>query len=280
VLKQIEEWFSLPNLGGRDIGANDFADAFSFSQTPPPPSPLPTRMCPATPVYPTPTPTATPTPVPGKAEIYTAPSSLAFNPVIVGLKGAAQSLALENLSTTDAVTIHHVSISHPKDFTVTDSCPAPPATLAPAASCTITTAFNPVKSGTFKGKLTIKDSATNSPQKVSLSAYGAPLPALVTLKVRKELNFHRVKVGDTKTKKLTIRNSNSDKLPVPIESIGISGDFSETNDCPASLPDKAKCEVEVTFQPTAAGADSGTITISYSSGISQQQIVQLNGTGR
>ena len=43
VLKQIEECFSLPSLGGRDVAANDFTDAFDFSQKPPPPSPLPTR---------------------------------------------------------------------------------------------------------------------------------------------------------------------------------------------------------------------------------------------
>ena len=46
VLHFMEETFSLPNLGGADMLANDFQDAFDYTQTPLPPLVLNVRTCP------------------------------------------------------------------------------------------------------------------------------------------------------------------------------------------------------------------------------------------
>lgn len=46
VLRFMEETFGLPNLGGADTVANDFQDAFSYTQTPLPPLVLNQRTCP------------------------------------------------------------------------------------------------------------------------------------------------------------------------------------------------------------------------------------------
>jgi hypothetical protein len=46
VLRFMEETFSLPNLGGADTLANDFQDAFDYTQTPLPPRVLTSRTCP------------------------------------------------------------------------------------------------------------------------------------------------------------------------------------------------------------------------------------------
>ncbi len=73
VLKQIEEWFALPSLGARDVSANDFADAFDFSQTPSTPVTLAQRTCPTPVVYPTPIPTAAATP--GKSGVEYGPAT-------------------------------------------------------------------------------------------------------------------------------------------------------------------------------------------------------------
>ncbi|PYX43697.1 MAG: hypothetical protein DMG79_21855 [Acidobacteria bacterium] len=46
VLRFMEETFALPNLGGADTVANDFQDAFNYSQTPLPQLVLSQRTCP------------------------------------------------------------------------------------------------------------------------------------------------------------------------------------------------------------------------------------------
>ncbi len=49
VLRFMEETFALPNLGGADTVANDFQDAFNYTQTALPPLVLSQRTCPAAP---------------------------------------------------------------------------------------------------------------------------------------------------------------------------------------------------------------------------------------
>lgn len=49
VLRFMEETFALPNLGGADTVANDFQDAFNYTQTPIPPLVLNQRTCPVPP---------------------------------------------------------------------------------------------------------------------------------------------------------------------------------------------------------------------------------------
>jgi len=52
-----------------------------------------------------------------------------------------------------------------------------------------------------------------------------------------------------------------------------SGDYSETNNCPSSLPAKASCTIEVSFAPNAIGTVNGAITLS------EPWFVSLSGTG-
>lgn len=49
--------------------------------------------------------------------------------------------------------------------------------------------------------------------------------------------------------------------PLTISSISVSGTFSETDDCPASLPNGTTCTMYVYFAPTASGSATGTVTI-------------------
>jgi hypothetical protein len=66
---------------------------------------------------------------------------------------------------------------------------------------------------------------------------------------------------------------------VAISSIVIStGDFTETNNCPAMLSAASSCLVHVTFTPAAGGDRTGTITIADSAPGSPH-IIKLEGTG-
>jgi len=62
--------------------------------------------------------------------------------------------------------------------------------------------------------------------------------------------------------------------------VTISGDFAQTNDCGAFLPAGGSCTISVTFVPTAAGPQTGTLTIADNSNArASQQMVTLRGTG-
>lgn len=63
-----------------------------------------------------------------------------------------------------------------------------------------------------------------------------------------------------------------------IANIASSGDFSQTNNCGATLPAGATCTILVTFTPTASGARTGTIIITDSAPGSPH-IVNLAGNG-
>src|SRR5258708_28821159 len=78
---------------------------------------------------------------------------------------------------------------------------------------------------------------------------------------------------------VTLMNTGSAALS--ITSIAASTQFGQTNNCPISpstLAVNASCTINVTFTPTATGAQSGSITITDSAVGSPQQIT-LTGTG-
>ncbi|MGB7846165.1 MAG: choice-of-anchor D domain-containing protein, partial [Candidatus Acidiferrum sp.] len=74
--------------------------------------------------------------------------------------------------------------------------------------------------------------------------------------------------------------------PLTISGITITGanasDFRQTNTCPASLAGGTSCQVQVTFRPSMAGAESATLTVIDDSGGVQgsTQTAVLSGTGQ
>jgi hypothetical protein len=75
---------------------------------------------------------------------------------------------------------------------------------------------------------------------------------------------------------VAITNSKNNSLS--ISSIALSGDYKQTNTCGSSLPSGATCTIAITFVPTAAGARTGTLTIT-DNGPKSPQSVSLSGTG-
>jgi hypothetical protein len=91
------------------------------------------------------------------------------------------------------------------------------------------------------------------------------------------LNFGSQGVGTTSAPQ-TITISNPSNVSFNIASIVASGNFSQTNDCGASLVPGSNCAVNVTFSPTITGLESGAITVTDSTKISPLAI-PLSGTG-
>ena len=85
---------------------------------------------------------------------------------------------------------------------------------------------------------------------------------------------------------VTVKTSSAPQLltvsalgPLTIGSIGTTGAFSEQDDCGTALSNGATCKVYVVFKPTAAGTDTGTLTISDNGFFSSTTVIDLAGTG-
>jgi uncharacterized protein (TIGR03437 family) len=72
--------------------------------------------------------------------------------------------------------------------------------------------------------------------------------------------------------------SNAGSLSLTIRSITSTGDYAQTNTCPATLGPGKSCEIQVTFRPSRTGIRVGAITISNSTAASPH-IVVLQGIG-
>ena len=250
VLKFVEERYGLPPLTERDANANDLLDSFNFSQSPLPPLILETRPCP---------PASTP--------------DLNFAlPQVVGTPSPGMTVLLSNYNSTS---MSISSITTGGDFSQTNTCPAflgPYVPDDPVPSCNITVNFTPAAAGARTGTLTLVDGDSTSPQTVSLSGLGAEATLSTGL-----LSFGKVLVGSkSPAKTATLTNLSTSTLS--ISGIVASGDFSQTNNCGASLAAGASCTLTVTFAPTTTGTRYGTVTVTDSDG-SGSQVLNLSGTG-
>jgi hypothetical protein len=198
------------------------------------------------------------------------PASVAFASQPVGVASAAQPVTVTNVGNT-VLTISAVSTSGA--FTETNDCTAAP--LQPTANCVINVAFNPIAPGPNVGALTVTDTAPGSPQVVLLTGAGvaAPVASLSST----TLTFASTTVAATSpAQAITITNTGGAGLT--ISSVTTTGNFAQTNNCPASLVGGASCSVNVTFTPTAPGNLYGTVVIADNAANSPQTVT-LSGVG-
>lgn len=199
--------------------------------------------------------------------ITLAPSNLTFGPQPLGSTSASQSVTLTN---TGNQALRFV-ISVDANFSQTNNCSSP---LAAGASCTINVSFSPTTAGNITGNLTLRDTASNSPQTAALAGTGgAPATGFTPT----SLNFGAQLVGTTSAAQ-TITLTNIGDNVMGIASITSSGDFAETNTCGSTLAAGASCSISVTFTPTATGTRSGSVIVTDNASGSPQSVF-LGGAG-
>ena len=198
------------------------------------------------------------------------PTSLSFPDTIVGQSSSAMAVTMTNTGHA-TLTISHISISG--DFSETNTCGA---SLSAGQNCSISVIFTPTALGSRSGAVTIADNASNSPQMVPLSGTGVSAVPAVTLNPT-SLTFPDTIVGQSSSA-MAVTMTNTGHATLTISHISISGDFSETNTCGASLSAGQNCSINVTFTPTALGTRNGTVTIADNASNSPQ-IIPLSGTG-
>lgn len=188
-----------------------------------------------------------------------------FGTVYLGTSSTARSLTLSNTQST-ALTISKITTSG--QFSQTNDCGT---VVSGNGSCTIKVSFNPTIAGTLFGGVSVQSSDAISPLTVDLEGTGQVISYLPT-----SLTFPSTAIGkSSKPKPVTVTAEQETLL---IGSIVPTGDYSETNNCPASLAPGSSCTVNVTFKPTAAGTRTGSLTITTSDPGSPQA-VKLTGTG-
>jgi hypothetical protein len=72
--------------------------------------------------------------------------------------------------------------------------------------------------------------------------------------------------------------ANTGNQPITISNISATAPFSQTNDCPSTLPVSGNCTIQVTFAPTDKGAVNGTLSVTDDAEGSPQKVI-LSGTG-
>src|ERR1022692_4730608 len=212
------------------------------------------------------------TPSRAQSSVTLAPSTLAFGNQIQETTSAPKTAALKNILTAP-LTITSIAVTG--NFTQTGgTCPLSPAKLARGATCTILISFTPATLGALSGKLTVTDSASNSPQTANLTGNGIPP---VTLSPT-GLSFGRLPVGET-SPAMTVTFTNNQNVAVNFNSILASGDFAVAgNTCGSSIGALASCTVGVTFKPSATGGREGILAFSDSAA-RRPQTVTLTGIG-
>ena len=196
------------------------------------------------------------------------PTSLAFGDQLVGSPSGTLPITLTN---TGTAALNIAGIVSAGDFAQTNDCGA---TVAAAASCTITVSFSPTQLGPESGSITVTDDAPTSPQVANLSGNGvAPGVMLSTT----SLIFPDQPQGTTSSP-LPVTLTNTGTAPLNIAGIVSTGDFAQTNDCGSVVSAGASCTITVTFTPTQLGAESGSITITDDAAGSPQ-VISLSGNG-
>jgi hypothetical protein len=198
-----------------------------------------------------------------------APLALAFAQQQVGSTSPAQAVTLTN-SGDVALTLIAASLT-PGDFSVANACGN---SLAAHSTCALEVSFVPSATGARTATLTVTDQFHF--QTVSLSGIGVAPPGVSLSPLT--LGFPSTGVGLASTPQ-TLTLTNNGGLPLAISNITPSPGFViAASTCPATLPVNSACTLQVVFAPTAAGAISGSLTLTDNAP-SGTQTASLSATG-
>jgi hypothetical protein len=135
--------------------------------------------------------------------------------------------------------------------------------------------FTPTTSGTRTAVLSFVDNAKSSPQTVALTGVG--LGPSVELSPG-SLTFPGQFVGTTGLpQNITLTNNSTAVLT--ISSIQATAQFQATNGCTSILEAGVNCTISVFFDPSSAGTQTGTLTITDNAPNSPQTVA-LSGAGQ
>ena len=201
-------------------------------------------------------------------------ASLDFGNVIANTTSPEKTVTVTNVS---GASISLTSITANSDFALMatpTSCPYSGGQVAAGTTCPIFVTFTPTATNTRTGTLTVTYTGQGSPQTVALSGTGIVAAANVS---PNSLSFSGQNVG-TSSAPQTVTLTNPGSVALSVSNVAISSGWTQGNDCLPSVAANFSCTVEISFQPTALGPQTGSLTVTDYAGNSPQT-VNLSGTG-
>lgn len=210
------------------------------------------------------------------------PSAMFFGPEAVGAASQPITLTITNPQTNaqplaiSGVTFTANPSTSENDFVEGNSTCGNP--VAPGSNCTIQIIFSPTIAGVVESTMTIADNSAGGSHVIPLEGSGVVLdtavPSPATLLFAAQAN------GSTSSSQtITVKNAQTTALTVEaVTATAAFGVASDNCSTAGALSANATCTVSVNFQPNAAGAFTGTLTIADDA-FGGTLVIPLSGTG-
>ena len=193
--------------------------------------------------------------------VTVSPSSLNFGTVYLGthhsLTATLTNASGGNLNLTGC----SVTLGTADAAAYTFLCPVTPGPWLPGKTRTVAVYLNADAPGTLTATLNVTDTAAGSPQQIGLTANVIDPVAQFNPHIA---TFTPQKVNTPATMAVQLTNTGQTALTVGAMNItgGGAANFSQTNNCPASLGAGGSCTLEVNFTPAVVGPSTATLTLS------------------
>jgi sugar lactone lactonase YvrE len=207
--------------------------------------------------------------------IATSPSTLSFGSLSVGTTSHGQTVTVTNTGTAP---LQIGAVSGTGDFAETDTCSSQ--TIAAGSYCVISVTMTPTTVGTRTGAVQFNDSVDGL-HVIALSGMGQQAGVSVTptsLAFGSAPIVSPAQASSAAGTSLSVTISNTGGAPLELGGFSTQGDFTEADNCGASVAPASTCTLTVKFAPTALGHRTGTLTITDNAGGGSQR-VSLEGDG-
>lgn len=205
-------------------------------------------------------------------QIAATPSTAAFGNVSTGTSNT-QTITVSNGGSA-SLTISSVSVTG-AGFNISGI--SAPLTIAAGKNTTFNAVFAPTTSGAASGSITLVNNSPNPSISIPLSGTGVTSTKVLGLSTT-SLSFGSVNVGSSNS--LSVALTNNGNANVTISSLGVPNASFTASGVSAGevLTPNQSVTVTVQFAPSAAGAVSGTVTIS-SDATNSPASITVSGTG-
>jgi trimeric autotransporter adhesin len=182
------------------------------------------------------------------------------------------------LSNNSTAAIPHAVVTLPSTspFTIEDNCPT---TLEPRTVCQIELTYSSPQTSADSTTLTLDQNLT-----VLVTGKTIPQPGVNGSLTNPNLSVSPATINfpdavvvagiSASTQNVTISNTGTQPFTLALT---LSGDFTDTTNCPSTLPGGVICTVTLTFAPSAPGTRQGLLTVSAGAGTTPTYVT-LSGT--
>jgi hypothetical protein len=201
------------------------------------------------------------------------PESLSFADQAIGTTSVSQNVTVAYIGTAPlTITSLALAETNAGDFSQTNNCGTG---LAPNTTCTVTVTFTPTAAWSRSAAIIMVDNSQGSPHLIGVA--GAGVNGGVASFSPTNLSFAS-QLAYTSSASKPVKLTNTGTAPLQLVNITAAGDFSQSNNCPASITVGGFCTINVTFTPTYSSTRQGWLTANFADPAGLQTVL-LKGTG-